>query len=568
MWHLHPARGSRAGRPCHNDEHLAASDSIGNSGIGMMLKVLRRMSLRTRLALLAAFAILALVVALFVAWRLTRATETFALRQADSSVRAAARDLARELQQHPNGYQTTQDAMQKPGPGQDRPRDSDKRQRVPPHIESAFAENSDPLVRLTTITLHPFPDVEGGFYSPSDGEFFGYYSQQESGTRSRASVSSDLIEAVKTLAGQVTATGAPATSTIQVGRDHILLSAYPSRTDTPAIAWAMQRLSQLSGVSDWPNIVALIALAFSIIAVSGLALITVRDLRSGVTGIETGLSSLKTDLNRQLPAPDTEELARIAAAINELANTLQANIERQTELERALRRSERLSALGRVVAGVAHEVRNPLSAIKLKVQLAGRSSYPPEKLAETFEVIKAEIDRLDLLVRRLLELGDQQASEKLPVDLGELINQRVAWFKDLGARAGVQIAIADIPERLMIEGDRDRLGQVMDNIIQNAIEAMPEGGELTINCTRSQPAEGSSRIRISFDDTGPGISAAAQEHIFEPFFTGRDSGTGLGLAIARSIVEEHGGSIVFANRDGRGASFVVELPESPPRKVD
>jgi signal transduction histidine kinase len=525
-----------------------------------MLKALRRMSLRTRLAMLAAFAILAMVFALFVAGRLTRATETFALRQADSSVRAAARDLARELQQHPNGYQTTQDAMQKPGPGQDRPRDSDKRQRLPPHIESAFREYSDPLVRLTTITLHQFPDLEGGFYSPTDGEFFGYYSPQHSGTRAGATVSPDLIEAVKSLAGQVNATGAPATSTIQLGRDRVLLAAYPSRTDSPAIAWAMQRLSHLSGVSDWPNLIALLALAFSIMAVSGLALITVRDLRLGVSGIEAGLSGLKTDLRGQLPAPDTEELARIAAAINELAKSLSDTIERQTELERQLRKNEKLTALGRVVAGVAHEVRNPLSAIKLKVQLAGRSSYPPEKLAETFNVIQAEIDRLDLLVRRLLELGGQQTFEKQLIDLGDLLTQRVALFKDLGVRTGVQIATAEVPGHLVIEGDRDRLGQVMDNIIRNAIEAMPDGGELTISSVRSQAADGSPRVRISFDDTGPGISAPAQERIFEPFFTGRDSGTGLGLAIARSIVEEHGGSIVFANREGRGASFVIELP--------
>lgn len=532
-----------------------------------MLKAVRTTSLRTRLALLAAFAILALVVALFVAWRLTRATETFALRQADSSVRAAARDLAREFQQHPNGYQTVEEAVAKgpDGPDVNRPRDPDKRQRVPPHIEAAFAESSDPLLRLTMITLHHFPEIEGGFYRPTDGELFVYYSQRDSVARSGESLSSDLFAAVKSLAGQAIATGAPVTTTIQSGRDRIVISAYPARTDRPTIAWTMQRLSQLSGVSDWPNIVALIALAFSIIAVSGLALITVRDLRSGVTGIEAGLSNLKTDLNRQLVEPDTEELARIAAAINQLANTLRANIERQTELERALRKSERLSALGRVVAGVAHEVRNPLSAIKLKAQLAGRSSYPPEKLAETFEVIKAEIDRLDLLVRRLLELGGQQASEKQPVDLGELINQRVALFKDLGDQAGVRITFAVPPARFVVQGDRDRLGQVLDNIIQNAIEAMSGGGELTINCIRSQACDGSPSFRISFDDTGPGISAAAQEHIFEPFFTGRDSGTGLGLAIARSIIEEHGGSIVFANRDGRGASFVIELPPFAPK---
>lgn len=527
------------------------------------------MSLRTRLGLLAAFAIIALLVALFVAWRLARATETFALRQADSAVRAAARDLAREFQQHPNGYQTIEEAMERgpEGPGENRPRDSDKRRRVPPHIEAAFAESSDPVTRLTMITLHQFPDLEGGIYRPTDGELFVYYSQRDSVARSGASLAPDLFATVKTMAGEAIRTGAPVTSTVQSGRDRILISAYPARTDRPTIAWTMQRLSQLSGKSDWPNVVALIALAVSILAVSGLALITVRDLRHGVTGIEAGLASLKTDLDHQLTKPDTEELGRIATAINELASTLRTNLERQTELERALRQSEKLSALGRVVAGVAHEVRNPLAAIRLKAQLAGRSAYPPEKLAETFEVIKAEIDRLDLLVRRLLELGGQQSLAKQSVDLEELIRQRVALFQDLGTRAGVRMTVVALPGNLAIEGDRNRLGQVVDNLIQNALEVMPEGGELTIKVVHSQAAEGSSRIRISFDDTGPGISAAAQEHIFEPFFTGRDSGTGLGLAIARAIVAEHGGMIGFTNRDEGGASFVIELPLKPQPKA-
>ena len=142
-----------------------------------MLKTIRRMSLRTRLALLAAFAIVALVVALFVAWRLARATETFALRQADSSVHAAARDLARELQANPDGYQTIEQAMPAP-PDRLRekgPRGADERaRRVPPHVETLFAAYSDPLARLTAITLHRFPDVEGGFYRPADGVLVGY----------------------------------------------------------------------------------------------------------------------------------------------------------------------------------------------------------------------------------------------------------------------------------------------------------------------------------------------------------------------------------------------------------
>ena len=521
-----------------------------------MLKAIRTTSLRTRLALLAAFAIVALLFALFVAWRLARATETFAVRQADVSVRAAASELARELQQHPEGYRTFADAAPNP---------PDKRGqlRVPPHVESLFGAYSDPFSRLTAITLHGFPDVAGGFCRSSDGTMLGFASQSDQ--NARTNLPADVVETIRSLSDQVAAAGAPESRTIQSGTDRIFVAVHPPAAAGLPAAWAMTRLSHLSGASDWPNLAALIALALSIIAVSGLALITVRDLRSGVTSIESGLANLKTDLSQQLAAPNTRELARIAAAINELAETLRTNIARQAELEQALRKSERLSALGRVVAGVAHEVRNPLSAIKLKVQLAKRSSYAPEKLSETYDVITAEIERLDSLVRRLLELGGHRTIERHPFDLSELVTARVSLFRDLATRASVNTTV-NLNEHLVISGDRDRMGQVVDNIMQNALEAMPNGGELKIDCVRFGSSKGTARV--TFTDTGRGIPPGDHENVFEPFYTGRDSGTGLGLAIARAIVEEHDGSIAFSSRQGSGTSFVIELPLYVPQTTN
>jgi signal transduction histidine kinase len=527
-----------------------------------MLKTIRTTSLRTRLALLAAFAIVALVVALFVAWRLARATETFALRQADSSVHGAARDLAHELQSNPDGYQTIEQAM--PGPPERRrgngPRGEDERGRpAPPHVKKVFAAYSDPLTRLTAITLHRFPEVEGGFYRSTDTTLVGYAFPKGSDREQAEAVPAEFLDLIRAVASEAVASGAPASRTTQVGNDRILLVAYPAQGNNISAAWAMQLLSNLSGISDWPNLAALLALALSILAVSSLALITVRDLRTGVTGIEAGLAGLTIDLDRSVSPPDTLELARIATAINELAGSLRANIARQAELEQQLAQRERLSALGRVVAGVAHEVRNPLAAIKLKVQLARRASYATEKLDETFNVVTAEIERLDTLVRRLLELGDQQKLERAPVDLGELVSRRAAFFTDLAKRANVVID-THASSGTVVEGDEGRLGQVVDNIIQNALDAMSDGGRLTITCNTIKGPEDASFARLSFEDTGQGIHMADQEHIFEPFHTGRDSGTGLGLPIARAIVEEYGGRLGFLSRDGSGASFVIELP--------
>jgi signal transduction histidine kinase len=508
-----------------------------------MITAIRKMSLRTRLALLAGFAIAAFTISLVVAWRLARTTETFALRQADSNVHAAARDLAREFQAHPDGYESIEPAIP-PGPhhrGQ-RP--------TPPHVEEIFRTYADPLERLIAVTLHRYPNIEGGIYRESDRTLIGHTTRTDS---------SELIELIKIVASESASAAEPASRMTQIGNDRVIIAAYPAGMQT---AWAMQRLAFPSGVSDWPNLVALVALALSILAVSGLAIITVRDLRSGVTGIEQGLAELTKDLNTQLPAPETEEIARIALAINALAANLRANIARQIELERQLRHSERLSALGRVVAGVAHEVRNPLAAIKIKVQLAQRSSYDSAKLDQTFAVISSEIERLDNLVSRLLDLGGQKKFEFEPVNICALVEARAMFFKDVARNAKVVITTHSPSEPMTIEGDESRLSQVVDNLIQNAVEAMPDGGELVINCASIRRDDNSDWASVAFADNGPGISESVQENIFEPFHTGRANGTGLGLSIARAIVEEHGGQLSLMTEVKHGTSFLMELPGS------
>ncbi|HEX7176898.1 MAG TPA: ATP-binding protein [Pyrinomonadaceae bacterium] len=542
------------------------------------LDAIRKMSLRARLAMLAAFALVALLVALFVAWRLARATEVFALRQADSSLHAAARDLARAFHAHPSGYQTIEEAAARP----DRPaapRDKGPRERpLPPHVQTLFAAYRDPLSRLTAATLHRFPETAGGFYRATDGALVGQAFPANAGTGGQMVLASDRTDMIRALAKQVNEAGAPATRAMQTGSDRIIVVAYPVQADSSEVedissradgdssspitaAWTMQRLSNLTGVSDKANLAALAVLILSIIVVSGLALTTVRDLRSGVSGIEQGLAGLTNDLSQQIAPPLTPELARITGAINQLADTLRVNLARQSELEHDLRRSERLSALGRLIAGVAHEVRNPLAAIKLKVQMARRAKSAPDKLDDTFRVITEEIDRLDALVRRLLEFSRTRPPEQSKLDLCELVRHRAALFNDVAERAGVKIETRVSPDGVMIEGNTERLAQVLDNLIQNALEAMPDGGQLAISCQVVTTEDGLAVARLGVEDTGRGIPPEGHERIFEPFFTARETGTGLGLAIAREIVEAHGGRINFVSRAGSGAFFLIELPQ-------
>jgi signal transduction histidine kinase len=548
-----------------------------------MIDLIRRMSLRTRLALLAAFALVALLVVFFVAWRLARATETFTLRQADTSLHAAARDLARAVAAHPSGYLTIEEAAAQP----DRPgatRDKGTRQRpLPPHVKKMFAAYADPLSRLTAITLHRYPDAAGGFYRFTEGALVGHAFPAAAGTGNDLAFAPDVAEVLRALSKQANETGASASRTIQTGSDRIIVVAYPVQADISefdnfsadangnltspiAAAWTMQRLSNLAGVSDKVNLAALAVLILSIIAVTGLALVTVRDLRSGVAGIEEGLTGLTNDLNRQITPPPAPELSRITVAINHLANTLCVNLARQSELEHELRRSERLSALGRLTAGVAHEVRNPLAAIKLKVQMARRAKNSPDKLDDAFRVVTEEIDRLDGLVRRLLEFGRTQPLEQNELDLRELVQRRAAFFNDVAERAEVKIETQVSPDVVIVEGDRERLAQVLDNLIQNSLSAMPEGGRLTISCHPVITEDGKAVAHLIVEDTGRGIPPEDHERIFEPFYTARESGTGLGLAIAREIIEAHSGCINFVSGTAPGALFLIELPQSAQAK--
>lgn len=523
-----------------------------------MFRRIIKISLKARLILLTACAVVALCIALFVAWRLARTTEIFITRQTESQLNAAALELARGLRDNPNGYVAIEKAE---------PQMADRRRptRLPPHIENAFANYNEPLSRLTSIALHRFPETSGGFYNASENKFYGFASTVYAGERTEI-IPSNILASIQSAASEAAKSDKAVSRNIQSGDKRFFIVAYPARNEINAgdknidSVWAMSAVANLSGVGDLPNIVALLALTFSVIAMSVLAIKTVKDLRQDVDGIESGLTGLSFDLNKPIEKPETPELASITDAINRLAIDLRDNIALQKKLESDLRQSERLSSLGRLVAGVAHEVRNPLAAIKLKIQMAKRGGYEGEKLDATFRVVTEEVERLDNIVRRLLEIGRAPAINKKLFNLCDLIDERAKLIKDVAARAKIELIVNRPSDNFIINGDEEKLTQVLDNLIQNAIESMPDGGLLTLSCeTVSNAKSGGKTARITVDDTGHGIDEEDRAKIFEPFFTKRDDGTGLGLAIAREIVAAHDGQISFEERE-RGTRFIFELP--------
>jgi two-component system sensor histidine kinase HydH len=239
-----------------------------------------------------------------------------------------------------------------------------------------------------------------------------------------------------------------------------------------------------------------------------------------------------------------------------LVRTLRRERGQRESLREELRRAENLASLGRLLAGVAHEVRNPLAALRSTVQLWQR--LPDRaRTPESMDAVVRSVDRLNDLVSRLLYFARSGHDARTPVDLNAIVRDAFELVRAQADGQKVTLAADLAPDLPPLSGSAQALQQVVLNLATNALQAMPGGGQMDCQ-TRWLPAEGEAELRIR--DSGPGVPAEARARLFEPFFTTRAEGTGLGLALCREIVRQHGGRIDLADGDGRGAEFVVRLP--------
>jgi len=506
-----------------------------------MFQYLDKTSLRTRLIVITAFAIIALLVAVVSAWRVAQMSETFARRQAESSVSNAVREMLRETRDFPEG-RTNLNAND----------------RLLPHERDILKRDDDPFVRSSSIALHRFPETAGVFCA-SDGETLGLTVSNDFGDF----LTNQEMAVIENVCRQIALMRDFNTQQIAVGNKILLVSAAPAsieaninKSSTPKIsgAVAFRRWSPSGGFSDWFSLLTQGLLLIFVVGLAGFSFLTWRDWQRGMTLIEKGMRQIPDDLSQRVVAPPMPELEKISDSINDLAADLETNLSRQKELEQSLIRNEKLAALGRVVAGVAHEVRNPLASMKLKIQLAERNKSDADKLEKTFNVLREEIDRLDNLVKKLLEVSRPAKLNLSKISVAELLGQRTLLFAEKSAAQNVRINFHKPNEKAEIFADRERLTQVFDNLFNNSLEAMPNGGKLEISLEKK-----AKNYRIKFADDGKGFNEVEREQLFEPFFTTKDNGTGLGLTISREIVEAHDGSLSLENTE-TGAVFVVELP--------
>jgi signal transduction histidine kinase len=256
----------------------------------------------------------------------------------------------------------------------------------------------------------------------------------------------------------------------------------------------------------------------------------------------------------------SEEFRRLAQELDTARARLVDESERKLELERELRRADKLAAIGTLASGLAHEIGTPLNVIRGRAEHLLSNRQNPPRTAEGLEIIINQIDRISRIVRMLLNLGSRRERSFAVCDLRPIVQRTLALLETEAARRDVEckVDLGDAP--LPVRCDADQLQQVFVNLGVNALDAMEGGGTLTVALRRigmgARPT-----VRIVFADTGPGISSEIRARIFDPFFTTKEpgKGTGMGLAVSETIVRDHEGEIAVESTEA-GARMTITLP--------
>ncbi|GAB4271183.1 MAG: hypothetical protein Kow0029_08600 [Candidatus Rifleibacteriota bacterium] len=231
------------------------------------------------------------------------------------------------------------------------------------------------------------------------------------------------------------------------------------------------------------------------------------------------------------------------------------DVTQMSAMEDQLKRADRLSALGVLAAGIAHEIRNPLTGMKMIVQLLEREFSGDDSRREPLGIIQKEIDRLEGIIGNLLDFARPTKPKAVEVDVGKVLDDCYLLVKNQLRKQGINFSRSTDGDYPLVIGDPDQLKQVFINIMTNAIQALSSGGSLKIYFEHRDES-----LVVAFEDTGSGIPADKLQDIFNPFMTTKEDGTGLGLSMAQRIVEEHGGKIEVQSSLGEGSTFYVYLP--------
>lgn len=319
-----------------------------------------------------------------------------------------------------------------------------------------------------------------------------------------------------------------------------------------AVAWADERVHPVFAQSRQVSFIARYLTLLGLIFGLGAALYVIHNLASEIQVIKKGLLGMEEDLDKRLPAMPGE-IGEVVQAINNLA----ASLKEKKRLQDELMRSERLVALGRLVTGVAHELRNPLGIVRATVQVMQGEYKNLEGIKDYTRVICEQIDRGNKVIQELLDFGKPSKPIVSPTDLNGLLEAVLTFTYPMLRQHNIDLVKEYAVALPKANIDSDRIKQVFVNLILNAIQAMPDGGSLTIRTFAKKDY-----VIVQFTDTGKGIMAKDLPRIFDPFYTTKDDGAGLGLSISHQIIRMHKGTIWVSNTSPAGTTFDVSLPQS------
>jgi signal transduction histidine kinase len=346
---------------------------------------------------------------------------------------------------------------------------------------------------------------------------------------------------------------------VPIGNATLVLAARPAGFGAGArspnlaggAAWTGYLVRPLPSLQTWRWIVVLLSSATLLLFAAAVhALVT---LKRGTAELHGSLTALAKDLDAPVPRPAVRELAAVADGIRELAQSLARAKQEEERLGNELEQQQRLAALGRVAAGVAHEVRNPLASIKLRLDLAAAGAILPPIVEGAIGHASSEIARLDRLVADLLVVSGRAVGSKTPASIGALVRARADALAPWAKERDVTFYVEGDARATI---DADSLSRAVDNFLRNAVEASPKGGRV-----RAAVERRGAHVAVRVEDEGAGVSVARATELFEPFFTTKPDGTGLGLAISRAIARAHGGDATYA-REGKVTRFELTLADA------
>jgi signal transduction histidine kinase len=228
-------------------------------------------------------------------------------------------------------------------------------------------------------------------------------------------------------------------------------------------------------------------------------------------------------------------------------------------LEEKLHQAERLAALGKMIAGVSHEIRNPLGIIRSSAEML-HERMENERQKRFSSIIVEESTRLNDILTEFLDFARPKTLRPLKCTVEDVLERNLRVMEPEFQKHGVQVKREYESGHFFLEADPDLLYRAFLNLLANALQAMPQGGVLVIRTALANGKVGPPLVELTIHDTGPGIPPKIQKKIFNPFFTTREKGTGLGLAIVRNIIDSHNGEIEVESEEGKGTAMIIRLP--------